>query len=134
MFNQTLNFRKQTLSDMSINNGMPNMAETLTGWEIPLNMVRITQSIVDGDKVETETNISFMGVWQPLSTEELQSLPVGERSWSHYWLHARSEAIELNTNDVVIFQNNRYKVTGKKDYGLNGFSEYMLVEDYENLT
>lgn len=127
MFNQTLNFKKT-----NILNGMPNMAETLTGWEIPLTFIKITQSIQEGDKVVTETPINFIGVWQPLSMEQLQSKPEGQRSWSWFWVHAKSGSLELQTQDKILFNNKRYKVMSVKDYSLNGFCEYELIRDYQN--
>lgn len=127
MFNQKLNFnRVRTLS-----NGMPNMANTLNGWEIPLTLIKVTQSIIDGDAVKVETSINFMGVWQPLRDEQLQFKPEGQRSWEWIWIHAKSGTLNLSTQDKVIFNSKRYKVMSVKDYSLNGFIEYELVRDYE---
>jgi hypothetical protein len=115
----------------SLKNGMPNIANTLNGWEVPLTFIKITQSIVDGDVVKTESPINFMGVWQPLRDEELQFKPENQRSWSWYWIHAKSGSIDLQTQDKFIFKGKRYKVMSIKDYSLNGFIEYQVVRDYE---
>lgn len=115
-----------------IKSGMPQMDTTLTGWEVPLTLVKITQDIVEGDLVTTETQINFQGVWQPLSAEQLQLLPEGQRSWENCWVHARTSQLNLETASKVIFNGKRYKITQKKDYGLNGFVEYMLIRDYES--
>lgn len=129
MFNQRLNFnRTRTLS-----NGMPNMANTLNGWETPLTLVKVTQSIIDGDAVKVETLINFLGVWQPLRDEQLQFKPEGQRSWEWIWIHAKSSTLNLSTQDKVIFNSKRYKVMSVKDYSLNGFIEYELVRDYEQI-
>lgn len=127
MFNYKLNLRK----NRSLVTGLPQMASTLNGWEVPLTFVKITQSIVDGDVVKTETPINFMGVWQPLRDEELQFKPENQRSWSWYWIHAKSSSIDLQTQDKFIFKDKRYKVMSVKDYSLNGFVEYQVVRDYE---
>lgn len=108
------------------------MASTLNGWEVPLSLVKITQDVVEGDLVTSETTYNFQGVWQPLSAEQLSLLPEGQRSWENVWIHAKSGSLNLETADKVIFNNRRYKITQKKDYGLNGFVEYMLIRDYEN--
>ena len=110
---------------------MPNMANTLNGWEVPLSLIKITQSINEGDLQTTETKINFMGVWQPLRTEQLMSKPEGQRSWEWVWIHAKSGELNLQTADKVIFNSKRYKVMGVKDYSLNGFVEYELVKDYQ---
>lgn len=108
------------------------MANTLTGWEVPLTLVKITQKVTEGDLVTSETEISFVGVWQPLSAEQLNLLPEGQRSWENVWIHCKSSRLNLETGDKVIFKDRRYKITQKKDYGLNGYVEYMLIRDYES--
>lgn len=111
--------------------GMPQMANTLNGWEVPLLLIKVTQNIVDGDLVTTEQSINFQGVWQPLKDEALELKPEGQRSWEWIWIHAKSSELNLETADKVKFKNKRYKVMSKKDYGLNGFVEYQLCRDYE---
>lgn len=126
-----LNFpRNRSISSM-IRSGMPQMNTTLTGWEVPLTLVKIVQSVVEGDLQTTETQITFKGVWQPLKDEALELKPEGQRSWEWIWIHAQSSQLNLETADKVIFNNKRYKVMEKKDYGLNSFVEYQLCRDYE---
>lgn len=108
------------------------MSATLTGWETPLTLVRVYQDIVEGDLVTTEEKISFLGVWQPLKDEDLQSMPEGWRSWSWYWIHAKVGTLNLNTADKIIFNGTRYKVMAVKDYSLNGFIEYQVILDFES--
>lgn len=124
----TLNFKK----NRSLSNGMPNMATTLNGWEVPLSLVKIKQRIIDGDKQEIKQVINFLGVWQPLSDEQLQSKAEGQRSWSWYWIHAKSGTLDLKTQDLIEFNGKKYKVMAVKDYSLNGFIEYHVIRDYEN--
>lgn len=125
MFNQVFN------KNRIMQNGMPNMRNTLTGWEVPLTLVKIKQAINQGDVRKTEEQINFLGVWQPLRDEELQFKPEGQRSWSWYWIHAKSGTLNLQTQDKIIFQGKRYKVMSVKDYSLNGYIEYQVVGDYE---
>lgn len=110
---------------------MPQMRNTLNGWEVPLVLIKITQNVVEGELVTSQQTFNFMGVWQPLSAEQLQLLPEGQRSWENVWIHAKESQLNLETADKVLFNNRRYKITQKKDYGLNGFVEYMLIRDYE---
>lgn len=127
------NFPKNK-SISSMINTMPNMANTLNGWETSITLVKITQNIVDGDLVTSEQKISFMGVWQPLKDEILELKPEGQRSWSWYWIHAKNGTLNLNTADKIIYQGKKYKVMQRKDYSLNGYVEYQVVEDYESLS
>lgn len=124
-----LNFQKA--ANLSALSGMPNMSMALLGWEVPLELVRLTQTMDEGDVAHTEQKIKFKGVWQPLKDEALELKPDGQRSWKWFWLHVQSGTLNLETADKIIFQGQRYKVMEKKDYTLNGFVEYQLIEDYE---
>ena len=127
---QKLNFQKsQNLKALS---GMPQMQTALSGWEVPLTLVKVIQDIVDGDAVFTEQEINFLGCFQPLKDEELQFKPEGQRSWSWYWIHAKAGTLNLQTADKIIFNNKRYKVMSVKDYSLNGFIEYQIIRDFES--
>lgn len=110
---------------------MPNMAGTLSGWQAPLQLIRINQTMSEGDVQYSEQLITFQGVWQPLKDEQLQFKPEGQRSWSWFWIHAVAGTLNLDTADKIIFNGERYKVMDKKDYSLNGFVEYHVVKDYE---
>ena len=122
-----LNFNKHR----TLSSGMPNMANTLNGWEVPLTLIKIVQNTTEGDLITEEQTINFMGVWQPLRDEQLQFKPEGQRSWEWIWIHAKSGSLNLKTADKVIFNAKRYKVMNVKDYSLNGFIEYELVKDYQ---
>lgn len=132
---RTMNkFNFQKPANLKALSGMPNMSQTLTGWEVPLTLVKVTQDVVDGLLFTTETEITFQGVWQPLRDEQLELKPEGQRSWEWIWIHAKAGTLNLQTADKVIFNQKRYKVVNIKDYSLNGFIEYQLVEDYESET
>lgn len=119
-------------SNLSSLTSMPQMNTTLQGWQVPLTLQKIIQGIVDGDKTESYQTYHFMGVWQPLRAEELQSIPdMGMRSWEWIWIHAEAGSLNLETGDKVKFLDKRFKVMQVKDYSLNSFVEYMLVRDYE---
>lgn len=126
---QKLNFQKTNLKALS---GMPQMRDTLTGWEVPLTLTKMIQNVEDGLVSFAEQTFNFQGVWQPLKDEQLQFLPENQRSWEWIWIHAKAGTLNLQTADKVIFNNKRYKVMSVKDYSLNGFVEYQLVRDYED--
>lgn len=126
-----LNFPKNKSISSLAKSGMPQMNTTLYGWEVPLTLVKIVQNVVEGDLQTTQTTINFKGVWQPLRDEALELKPEGQRSWEWIWIHAEASQLNLETADKVIFNNKRYKVMQKKDYGLNSFVEYHLCRDYE---
>lgn len=127
-----LNFpRNRSISSLQ-KSGMPQMNTTLYGWEVPLTLERVIQDVIEGDLSTITQTINFKGVWQPLRNEQLELKPEGQRSWEWIWIHAVSSTLNLETADKVIFNNKRYKVVQKKDYGLNSFVEYELCRDYED--
>lgn len=109
---------------------IPKIKFALNCWESPITLIRTTSSIVDYEKVETREEVTFKGVIQPLSAEQLQLKPLEARSWEWLMIHARTSA-EIFTNDLVEYEGKEYKVMAVKDYSLNGYFEYHLVKDYE---
>ena len=112
-------------------NNLPQLNRPIECWQIPIQLIKITQSIVNGDKVENREVITFRGVVQPLRDEQLQFKPEGQRSWQWLWIHALTSVQNLQTQDKIEFNNKRYKVMSVKDYSLYGYIEYELVQDYE---
>ena len=109
---------------------LPKIQFALNCWESPIDMIKITQSNVDGDLVNTEEVISFRGVIQPLTGEALRIKPLEMRSWEWLMVHTRIN-IELQTNDLIEYEGKQYKVMFEKDYSLNNYFEYHLVKNYE---
>lgn len=115
----------------SLKNGLPQLNNPVASWSVPITLIKIVQSIVDGDREETQQKITFKGVVQPLTAEQLQFRPEGERSWEHLWIHCLAGTLNLKTQDKIIFNNKRYKVLEIKDYSLYAYIEYMVIEDYQ---
>lgn len=111
-------------------NGMPNMSATLSGWLIPLSFGVVTKVQNGFMTKEVVTYKNFYGVWQPLNTEQLKIKPEGERSWKWYWCHSQTD-LGLKNDDTIIYLDKQYRVMGVKDYSLNGFYEYELIEDFQ---
>ena len=109
---------------------LPQIEFAFNGWETDITLVKITRTIVDAQTVKTEEILEFKGVVQPLTPEALNLKPLESRSWEGLRIHTKI-AIELETNDQVIFNGKRYKVMFKNDYKLYNYFEYHLVEDYE---
>lgn len=124
-----LNFNKMKTLNFS---GMPQMNTTLFGWEQALELVKVVQSVIEGDLSTQYINVQFKGVVQPLRDEQLSLKDIGQRSWSWYWIHAVSGTLDLQTGDKIIYKGHTYKVMERKDFSANGFIEYQVVLDYEN--
>jgi len=109
---------------------LPKIRSALNGWESPIVLTKITSSIVDFEKVNVETDISFNGVVQPLNAESLQQKPLETRSWEWLMIHTKTSA-EIFTGDLISFNGSKFKVMFEKNYSLYGYYEYHLVKNYE---
>ena len=87
---------------------LPNLSNTLNGWEQPVILKRRIQNVVDGLLQTTYQTIRFKGVVQPLRDEQLQFKPENLRSFEWLWIHTKSKYFELETADEVIYKNKSY--------------------------
>ena len=108
---------------------IPKIQIALNGWESEIVMIKITQSNVDGEIINAETEINFQGVVQPLTAEALRLKPLESRSWEWLMIHTRVE-VEIATNDLISYKGKKFRVMEEKDYSENGYYEYHLVKKY----
>jgi hypothetical protein len=109
---------------------IPQIKRAFNRWQSDITMIKVAETVVDYEVVETETEFTFKGVVQPLAREELKAKPEGERSWEWLMIHTYIN-IELETGDKIKYQGKDFKVMAKKDYELNNYYEYHIVKDYE---
>lgn len=108
----------------------PDVGNAMQNWFQPMIFGIVSKETVGFQVIEQMQEISFKGVWQPLSARRLQLKPEGQRSWSWYWLHA-DPVLNLEVDSVIIYNSVQYRVMAKKNYSLNGYIEYELIEDFE---
>lgn len=113
------------------NSGMPQMQTALQGWEVTIYADYIKQEWINGEPVEIKKTEKIIGTRQPLKTEEVALLPEGQRNWKHYWLHVDAKYKPLSIQQVIKIKGNDYRINAVKDYSLNGFYEYHIIEDYQ---
>lgn len=120
------NASSMTLSQVS---QMPQMTSTLSGWLSSLTM-GIVRKEQNGFMIrEVMEEVTFQGVWQPLDMSHIQIKEDGQRHWNWYWLHTPTD-LKIKIDDVVLFQGQQYRVMSDKNYSLNGYYEYELIEDF----
>jgi len=108
----------------------PQIKYAFKNWQQNITLVKITQSIINYKNVEEEQVLSFKGVIQPLQAEQLKIKPEGQRDWQWLMIHTNKE-IALNVNDRIKYKNQEFKVMAKKNYSLNDYFYYEVVEAYE---
>lgn len=113
---------------------MPQMGAAFAGWQSSIDLVIITQNIVDGFNTETTSLVTFNGTIQPLQPEKIALKPEDQRSFTWLQIHAFAGLDNLVTNDRIIFAEKRYKIMATLDYSLNNFIEYHAIQDFEDVT
>lgn len=107
----------------------PNVNDALNDWFQPMVFGVVTKTTSGFQVVETMVEVNFKGVWQPLTDRKLMLKPEGQRAWSWFWLHA-DPTLNLEVDNVVTYLGEQFRVMAKKDYKLNGYVEYELVQDF----
>lgn len=117
--------RTQDVLDGLVNYGNPSV------WDQPEQ-----QFDVPGESFDTPippfTKITFNGVIQPLNPKLIALKPEGQRAWEWLQIHCFSGALNLDTNDVIIYNQKNFKVMGVNDYSLDGYIEYHCIRDYQD--
>jgi hypothetical protein len=116
---------------------MPNVSSAMDGWKSPITLIRVAQTVgADGFVTDASTPFTFQGTIQPLSPKTIAIYPDELRAFKWLQIHSYSGPLNLNTNDLINYVDmygvaKNYKVMGDKDYSLNGYVEYHVVEDYQ---
>ena len=114
---------------------MPQMQAALWNWQEKITLIRISQAVDDdGNVIQTEFPIVFIGAIQPLKPTKLEVSSSGQRAWEWWQIHTAFELHKvLEPNDLIKYQNDKvYKLILQNDYSRNGFLEYHLIENYQN--
>jgi hypothetical protein len=106
----------------------PNMTEAFHDWETNVRFYKITKTLNDFEVSETSETEIFCGEFYPLSTQEIQFKPEGQRQWK-WWALITEKLLVLD--DIVRDEAKKeYRVMGTKDWGVAGFYEYELTESF----
>lgn len=112
--------------------GMPQMRAAFSGWFKPITLVRVTDVNTNGFITKQETMFTFKGTVQPLSAEEIQLKPEGQRAFQWLQIHALKSPNNLLVDDRIVFNGVRYKIMQIRDYSLNNYIEYHAIWDYQD--
>lgn len=111
--------------------GMPQMGVAFNGWLNTITLKKITQEVKNGFVTDSEEDISFKGVVQPLSAKNLMLKSEGQRAFQWLQIHCFSTELNLKVNDRIKFKDKIYKLMNIWSWELNNFIEYHIVEDFQ---
>jgi hypothetical protein len=109
---------------------LPWVGDALLSYFQQMTFTQIVKTISPTFQViETPTNVTFYGVWQPMGPQELRMKPEGQRAWRWFQLHA-DPTLVLTPDEVVTYHGDQFRVMKKLDYTNYGYNEYHLQQDY----
>lgn len=108
---------------------LPNVSGAVQAWSQPLVVVIVAKKQEDYLTKESRSTVKTRGAFMPMKTQQVVMKVEGERAWRWFSLFC-SPTLELGTDDVVLIENVKCRVMGKKDFSQYGYFEYELIEDY----
>ena len=108
---------------------VPYMSGALKGWTKKRTATIVTQSIIDHETFESETNEILDINIQPMPARQVDRKPEGQRSWQWFSIIIKNGPY-LNTDDVIIIDSLRYKIEKGNDWRASGFTKYEAIADY----
>ena len=108
---------------------IPDVSGALKDYFQIMTFTKIVKSIIGFENFETPTPINFQGVLYPMTGRRLELKPEGQRAWTWLILYA-DPVITLEVDEVVVYNNKQTRVMSQKDFGLYGYVEYELVQDF----
>lgn len=110
--------------------GLPQVGEVLPNWFQDLKFAVMRKVIEDYEVKEIFDEITTKGVRQPMTAQQLAIKPEGQRAWRWETLHCLPD-VDLKIDDVVIFDNIRYRVMQRWNWKEYGYMQYEICEGYD---
>ncbi len=108
---------------------LPDVSGALKDYFQTIVFESVTKSVTAFQVMEVGAPIIFQGLIQPFTERRLMLLQEGQRAWTWYLMHA-DPVLTLEVDDVAIWNSKQTRVMSRKDYGLYGFVEYTLIQDW----
>ncbi len=112
---------------------VPYMGRALKGWVSTVQIKNVTQRIVNFKRQDITTETTYPANFQPMSAQSIQRVPAeyrGRKLWTVY-VHDRYAYFALN--DIIEDPSGKkYRVEFAKDWRSGGYTEYGVMEDYDD--
>lgn len=103
---------------------LPNMADVLDEWEIPVLVKTVTKTSVDFVVTKVITGQTVPAVVQPAQLETLDPETL-DRSRDYLQIHSKQDIL---LDQFVEYDGRDFKVISRGNYGLYGFNEVIAEE------
>ena len=122
------NSRDKTLNESS--GTLPNLRSVLNGYFQKMILIKSSNEIVNFRTVKSTKFITFMGVIQPFSDEQLKIEAEGQRDWKWYMLHVDPNE-DIDLNDRIEYLSTTYKIMQRRAVNQYGYLEFKLIEEFQ---
>lgn len=112
-------------------NTLPDVSDVLPDWFQHLTFQLVTKTQQDYETVEVLTTIHTEGVRQPMSAQQLDLKPEGQRAWKWETIHCLPD-VKLKVDDIIIFDGVKYRVMQKWNWAEYGYLEYEICQAFTN--
>jgi hypothetical protein len=110
---------------------LPQMGSAVSAWMQPLKFTLVGKQIVDHIETENYVEKNTFGFRAPLKPQELAIKPEGQRAWR--WEHVIAlPSCVLSVDDIIVFNDLRYRVMSKANYTEYGFLDYQICEEFDD--
>ena len=110
---------------------VPYLGNALKGWVKKTNITVITQTVVNHETVETESDVSYPANFQPMPAAKVNRKTEEQRTWKWWSVIIQDKTVLLTTDDVI--QNDsgkKFRIEQANDWRSSGLTKYEAVEDY----
>lgn len=108
---------------------VPDVSGALQDWFQSMVFGIVTKRTVGFQVYETQEDVNFRGVIQPLRERALMMKPEGQQAWTWFQVHS-DISLDLQVDADIRYLGVQYRVMARKDFKLYGYMEYHLVQDY----
>lgn len=122
-----LNARNIPLNQASSN--LPDVSATVRSFLYPMTFEKLQNTLVNGYAQNVIIKTCTLGCIQPFTPQMLKVKPEGERNWKWYTIHALTDLV-LQNNDQIKINSVNYKIMERLDYYQYGYVEYHAIEFY----
>lgn len=110
---------------------IPYLGNALKGWAKKTDIKIITQTVVNHETVESESDVSYPANLQPMPPAKVNRKPEEQRTWKWWSVIIQSKTILLSTDDKIVDESGRqFRIEQANDWRSSGFTKYEAVEDY----
>lgn len=112
---------------------LPIMQDALRGWTKKTIVKLITFTIENHREKQVANEVVLDINIQPLDFSRVDRKTEYNRAWNWFNLIIMDSTILLNFDDVIIINNIEYRVQGRKDRRVHGFSKYEVISGFQGL-